>query len=133
MEMGIIALLAENKIREAIRKGELDNLAGRGKPLELEDLSNVPEHLRAAYIILRNADVLPEEVGLRKEIVSLQKLMNCCSGPDEKNAIEQKLTQKVLRFEILMEKRGINPALGTYKDKIHQKFGGAGAAGVKRP
>lgn len=122
--MNIIALLAENKIQEAIRKGELDNLAGRGKPLQLEDLSNVPEHLRAAYIVLKNADILPEEVKLRKEIVSLQNLINSCSEPDKKDAFERRLTQKVLRFEILMEKRGVNLTLGTYKDRIHQKFAG---------
>lgn len=120
--MDVISLLAENKIREAIRNGELDNLPNRGKRLELEDLSRVPEELRAAYIILKNANVLPEEVKLRKEIVSLQSLINCCHEPDEKSAFKKKLTQKVLRFEILMEKRGLNMALGAYKSRIYEKF-----------
>lgn len=122
--MDAISLLAESKIREAIRKGELDNLPNKGRPLDLEDLSWVPEELRAAYIILKNANILPEEVKLRKEIVSLQNLINCCHEPDERKTLEKKLTQKVLRFDLLMEKRGLNSALGTYKGKIYRKFGG---------
>src|SRR6266540_3378743 len=38
--------IAEQRILEAQRKGEFDNLPGKGKPLELEDLSWVPEELR---------------------------------------------------------------------------------------
>lgn len=123
--MDVISLLAESKISAAIRKGELDNLPNRGRPLELKDLSNVPEALRAAYIILKNANVLPEEVRLRREIVSLQGLINCCHEPEDRKTLEKRLTQKVLRFEILMEKRGLNSALGAYKGQIHRKFGGS--------
>ena len=71
--MYIFELIAENKIREAIENGELDNLPCKGKPLQLDNLAHVPEELRAAYTILKNAGVLPEELQLKKEIVSLQK------------------------------------------------------------
>ena len=36
--VGFIERLAEQRILEAQRKGEFDDLAGKGKPLELEDL-----------------------------------------------------------------------------------------------
>ena len=34
-------LIAERKIQEAILKGELDNLPGKGKPLQLDDDSGI--------------------------------------------------------------------------------------------
>jgi DnaJ-like protein len=40
--MSIFDQLAEAKIAEAMRRGELDDLPGAGRPLELEDLSHVP-------------------------------------------------------------------------------------------
>lgn len=44
--MAILSWLAEQRIQEAMRSGEFANLPGHGKPLELEDLSGVPEDLR---------------------------------------------------------------------------------------
>ncbi len=122
--MDFIVKLAENKIREAIQRGELDHLANKGKPLKLDDMTNVPEELRTAYIILRNANVLPEEVELKKEIISLQKLIDCCHEAEEVNSLKRKLTYKVLKFDIMMEKRRLNFTLGAYKEKIYQKLGG---------
>jgi len=50
-----LELLAERKIAEAIERGEFDGLPGAGKPLHLDDDPLVPEELRMAYRILRNA------------------------------------------------------------------------------
>ena len=120
--MDIAAVIAEGKIREAIEKGELKNLSGKGKPLVLHDLSHVPEELRAGYIMLRNAGVLPEELQLKKEIISLQKLIDCCHEDEQINTLRRKLNQKILRFDMIMERRKLNSALGSYKGKIYQKF-----------
>ena len=49
--------IAEQRILEAQRAGAFDNLPGKGKPLELEDLSWVPEDLRIGYHVLKNAHV----------------------------------------------------------------------------
>jgi Domain of unknown function (DUF1992) len=48
-------LIAEQKIAEAIARGELDHLPGAGRPLELDDDALVPEDLRIAVRILKNA------------------------------------------------------------------------------
>ncbi|MEW6042181.1 MAG: DnaJ family domain-containing protein [Elusimicrobiota bacterium] len=123
--MDVFALLAENKIRESIQNGELNNLPGSGKPLEMEDLSHIPDELRAGYRLLKNAGVLPEELEIKKEIISLHKLINYCYDEDEKRQLTKKLNEKILRFNILMEKRQVSsPALSCYKDKIYTKFGG---------
>ena len=67
--------IAEQRILEAQREGAFDNLPGMGKPLELEDLSWVPEDLRIGYHVLKNAHVLPPEVELLKDIHSLEDLL----------------------------------------------------------
>ena len=53
----MFARIAEAKILTGIERGEFDDLPGAGKPLEVEDLSRIPAHLRAGYKLLRNADV----------------------------------------------------------------------------
>ena len=53
--------IAERKIADAVSQGELDNLPGGGRPLEFDDDALVPEDMRMAHRILKNADVpLPE-------------------------------------------------------------------------
>lgn len=79
--------IAENRILEAIDNGLFDNLRGRGKPLKFEDESHIPPELRMAYRILKNADCLPPELELRKEIVQLQDLV--ASLPDEAEKLKQ--------------------------------------------
>ncbi len=122
--MDIVAIIAEGRIREAQEKGEFDNLSRKGQPLKLDDLSHVPEELRAGYIILKNAGVLPEELELKKEIISLRKLVDCCQEGEERNSLRKKLNQKILRFELMMEKKKVNTALSNYKDRIYKRFGG---------
>jgi len=65
--------LAERKIEEAISRGELDNLPGAGRPLELDDDRLVPEGLRAAYRLLKNAGYVPPEVQTLNEIGELER------------------------------------------------------------
>ncbi len=121
--MNILEMIAEEKIREAIRNGEFANLPGKGKPLRLEDLSHVPPELRAAYLLLKNAGVLPQELQLKKEIIRLQDLLNCCSEEPEQRAIRKQLNDKILRFNLLMEQRGSrSAALQEYRSKIERKL-----------
>ena len=56
-----LELLAEKRIAQAIERGEFDHLPGQGKPLDLEEDPMVPEDLRMAYRILRNAGYAPAE------------------------------------------------------------------------
>lgn len=122
--MDIFLTIAEGKIREAMMNGEFDNLPNKGKPLDLDDIAHIPEELRAGYTILKNAGVLPEEMELKKEIVSLQKLIDSCHEERERGSLQRKLTCKMLKFDILMEKRTLNHALGSYKSKIYGKLAG---------
>ncbi len=100
----IVATVAEQKIREAMRNGEFDDLPGKGKPLQIDDLSYIPEELRASFIILKNAGILPEELQIAKEISSLQNSVKCCSDEADRKQLKKELTEKIIRFNILTEK-----------------------------
>ncbi len=54
--------IAERRIAEAVSQGAFEDLPGAGRPLALEDDALVPEELRIAHRILKNAGFLPREV-----------------------------------------------------------------------
>ncbi|WP_010076439.1 DnaJ family domain-containing protein [Clostridium cellulovorans] len=54
--MDIFEIIAERKIQEAMDKGKFDNLAGQGKPLDLEDLLGVPSEFRMVILSLKMQD-----------------------------------------------------------------------------
>ncbi|NIK68921.1 DnaJ family domain-containing protein [Paenibacillus sp. BK720] len=124
--MDFMSSLVEQRIKESMEKGEFDNLSGKGKPLELEDNSHVPEELRVTYKLLSNAGMIPEEMVVRKEIVSLRDMIRLCRNPDEKDVLQKKLTEKELRFKMLMEARGLrqSPVFQQYETKILKKYEG---------
>ena len=73
--MNLLDQIAETRIQEAIERGELRDLPGEGKPLQLDDDSAIPEELRVAYRILKNAGFLPPELQLRKEVREAEQLL----------------------------------------------------------
>ena len=94
----------EKMIQKAIAAGEFDNLSGKGKPLDLTGYFNTPEDLRMAYTLLKSNQFVPEEVELIKEIAELKKKLVEASTENERNALSQKVNQKVLTLNIALEK-----------------------------
>ncbi|MGE7884241.1 DUF1992 domain-containing protein [Bacillus sp. NPDC094077] len=121
--MDVFLNIAEEKIRQAIRNGDLDNIPGKGKPLQLEDLSMVPPELRMSYKILKNAGMIPAEMELQKDILKIEDLIACCYD-EERKKLQEELTAKTLRFQQLMEKRKIkdSSAFRMYQDKVFRKL-----------
>jgi hypothetical protein len=124
--MDILAKIAEQKIREAMERGEFDNLAYHGKPLKFEELSGVPDTLRMGYSILKNAGVLPPEMQLKKELLSLHDLINACNDDRELRNLQHQLNEKTLRYNMMMERQFHKPAYKQYQAKILKKLGLAG-------
>ena len=120
--MDTLAKIAEQKIREAMERGEFDHLAYHGKPLKLDELTGVPAHLRMGYKILKNAGILPEEMQLKKAIVSLQDLLDACHDTTERSTIQKKMNEKILRYNMMMEKRSQRPTEQRYRAKILHKL-----------
>ncbi|MDE3837966.1 DUF1992 domain-containing protein [Bacillus methanolicus] len=118
-------LLSEDRIRKAYENGEFDNLPGYGKPLKLDDLSSVPEELRMAYRLLKNAGYSPEENRLKQEMMTIEDLLKSCDDQVEKERLQKKLNEKMLRFNSLMSKRGVKTNSSIFKNygsKINSKF-----------
>jgi hypothetical protein len=107
-----LARIAEARIGEAIERGDLDDLPGSGRPLELEDLSRVPAEMRAAYKVLRNADVLPPELELRRHVHSLGRLIEATADEDERERLRREFRRRQLHYSILVERRTGRLALG---------------------
>lgn len=122
--MSMFSWLAEQKIEEAIRKGEMDPSAYAGKPLPVDDLLHIPEELRMSYRMLKNAGFVPEEVSLRKECVRLNDLMNACTSAGEKEQHKKLLNEKSLRLQMLLEQRGLGTggAFLQYESQIKDRL-----------
>ncbi len=115
--------IAEQRIKEALEKGEFDNLPGRGEPLKFEDDSRVPEDLRMAYKVLKNADCLPPELELRKEIRQMEDLLE--SIPDEKEKYRQikNINFKIMKLNLMGHKSPLMEEKELYYKKLVEKFG----------
>ena len=85
---------ADEKIKEAIAKGDFDNLPGKGEPLDLDAYFATPEDLRMGYSILKSADIIPEEMQLLKQVEGLKKSLDSCTSQIEKRSIQQQLSEK---------------------------------------
>jgi hypothetical protein len=95
--MYAFAWMAERRIEESMRRGEFDDLPGRGKKIEFEDDSMVPEDLRMAYKILKNAGYVPPEFLEEKEIVTAMDLLEAAADEKERYRQMQKLNFLIMK------------------------------------
>lgn len=112
---------AEKHILEAQRKGELDRLPGEGKPLELDDDSNVPAELRAGYRLLKNAGYLPPELQQRKEALELADLLKSVATTDPQHQLIEK---RLALLELKLRQAGLNTDFlhGEYAERFAKKM-----------
>ena len=97
--------LVDEMIRDAMARGEFDNLPGAGKPQSLDSYFAAPEDLRMAWSVLKNAGYLPEEVQLMKEIAALRAQLAAVPSNAERAKLKKELDEKVLSLNVVMEQR----------------------------
>ena len=97
--------IAENRIREAMERGEFDNLPGAGEPLSLEEYFSTPEEVRLAYSVLKNAKCRPMEVELLHEIARLEQAVASATGDAARQASQRALADRRTELAILLERR----------------------------
>jgi hypothetical protein len=90
--------IVEERIKKAQEQGLFDNLPGAGRPLELAEDQHIPEDLRLAYKILKNADCLPPEIELKKEICNTEQLLARMPDTAERYATLKKLNYLIFKF-----------------------------------
>ncbi len=66
--MSLFDRIAEEKIQAAMRQGQFDQLAGKGRKLNLEDNPHEPESQRLSNHLLRNNGFLPIWLEIGQEI-----------------------------------------------------------------
>ena len=114
--------LAEERIKEAQRAGAFDNLPGKGKPLDLEDLSWVPEDLRIGYLVLKNAHVLPPEAQLLKDIHTIEDLLKHVEDEGERRALAKSIQFKLIRLDMLKRRSMPLRSIRDYSRKMVDKL-----------
>jgi hypothetical protein len=95
--------IAENKIRDAVHRGEFDNLSGAGRPLDLDEYFKPPEHLRMAFSILKSANCVPAAVELLNEVAMLERRLAAASET-EKPAIRRALADRRTQLAVALER-----------------------------
>ena len=114
--------IVEQRIREAQENGEFDNLPGQGEPLNLEDDSHIPEDLRLAYKILKNADCLPPELEGKKEIRQMKDMMENIPDEKEKYLLIKRINFKIMKLNMMGKKSPLLEEKEIYYKKLLDKF-----------
>jgi hypothetical protein len=115
--------IVEERILTAQKRGEFENLPGAGKPLPVEDNRLISEELRLAYKILKNADCLPVEIELKKEIKQTQDLLAGMQETSEKYRILKKLNFLILKLNSVKDTSISHEMPQVYTEKLIEQFG----------
>lgn len=97
--------IVEAIIKDAMERGEFDNLPGKGKPIDLSEYFETPEEVRLARSILKNAGMTSREVDLLKEIVELKQLHAALLDEKKKGEIEKQIQQKQIELSLMLERQ----------------------------
>jgi len=116
----------ERQIQLAMDNGELDDLPGQGQPLVLEEDVSIPESLRLALRILKNAGFVPEGVAVRRDIAALEAhILQTEPGSRERTLSQRRLDG--LRMRLAAAGQGDNCLLtgtGEYHEKLLERLRG---------
>ncbi len=122
ISMDIFAKIAEQRIREAMERGEFAHLEGSGKPLDLGNDSWIPEDLRMSYKILKNAGCLPPELELRKEVLNLRELLRTIDDNQERIKKIRELNFRLLKLNEMRKKPFHLDDFPEYEEKIYKNL-----------
>ncbi|MCA3212633.1 MAG: DUF1992 domain-containing protein [Burkholderiales bacterium] len=114
--------LIEQRIREATERGDFEGLPGTGQPVQLDDDLLVPEEVRVAHRILRNAGYVPPEALQVSQINQLVAL----AGRSEFEAAggDQRLRALLIQLELAGRPVAAAQAWQDYQDALIRARGG---------
>jgi hypothetical protein len=119
-----LELLAEKKIAEAMARGEFDDLPGQGRPLDLDADPLVPEDIRVAYRILKNAGYVPPEVEALRSISALERLIDSTPEGEQRRSAMLKLELLRAQLERFRPGRAAAAVQPRYRTRIVSRLGG---------
>lgn len=115
--------IIEERIRIAQQKGAFDDLPGKGRPLSFSEDTFVPEDLRLAYKILKNADCLPPEIEMKKEISRLETLMADMQDAAMKYRTMKKINLLIMKLNVSRQSPIELEVPQQYEAKLVERFG----------
>jgi hypothetical protein len=96
--------IAEQRIRDAMARGEFDDLPGKGEPIDLTEYFNAPEEVRAGYALLKQNNVAPYEVELLREIGETREARDACESAERRAKLTALLNAKLLELSLLRDR-----------------------------
>lgn len=112
--------IAEQRIQEALARGELNGLPGEGRPLNLDDDKLVPKDLRMAYRILKNSGHVPPEVQALKDIAELERELLASCGEQRSQALKK---LRLLAMQVSASRPGNLQLEAEYYDRLIERLG----------
>jgi hypothetical protein len=92
-------------IKEAMERGDFDNLKGKGQPLDLSAYFETPEDVRMAYSVLQNAGMASAEIDLLQEIAALKERLTATYEESQRSRIKKIISEKQLQFNVILERQ----------------------------
>jgi hypothetical protein len=134
--MKLLDALVEQRIAAAAARGEFDDLPGAGMPQELDDEPLVPEEVRVANRILKNAGFVPPAV---EQLRALRDLERELAGGGDDKAEQCRLRAKMLALDMALESLRGGPLVvpHEYRRRIVERLSGralaSGADAAEKP
>ena len=117
------ARIVEERILKAEKNGVFEHLEGAGKPILYDDDSHVPEDLRLAYKMLKNAGCVPPELETSKEIRKTEDLLKDQPDTEERYRLMKKLNLLLRKRKIENPTFGASSVLEQYHNGLVERIG----------
>ena len=114
--------IVEQRIQEALERGDFDDLPGKGKPLPIVDDSMVPDELRLAYKILKNAGCVTPELEMHREIRRMEDLLKDLPDEKERYTLMKKINFQILKLNMAGKKSPLLEKQELYYKKVIDKL-----------
>lgn len=113
--------VVDKQIREAMERGDFDNLKNQGKPLNLARDPNVPEEMEMAFHLLKNAGYAPDWIETRAQVEREREklfapLHRFLSNPPAKPAERAHASEKLIA-QFRAQAAELNRLIDTYNLK----------------
>jgi hypothetical protein len=116
-----LAALVERRLEQAAARGELSNLPGAGRPLELDDDPLAPVESRIANRVLKNAGLVPRDL---LDLIELRRLISSARAPDVEGGAGQRNAAGRLRALLLQLEAAGRHATATRAWQDYEAAGG---------
>ncbi len=129
--MFVFEKIAEEKIKEWMEKEDLSKNKFYRKKVDNSEYFKVPETLRIAYHILKNANVLPKELQLKSEIIQLRDMLEEINDENEFIKKLKKFKSLIIEYNIISNKKPSMNSEEFYTKKLMKKIIGFELGDIK--